>query len=212
MLKERSRSSTSSRNFLSCPPLSSARTPTLAVFCSTGRRKEPSSGGEWMVIYVTVAEIWTYLVPFCCLNCPLRIVLPYIVLNGYETWSLALMGDFFPSSLLPHLEACSRFLEHRAEFPQFLNQRQSVGFLGRVISSLQGLYLYTNTKTHTHTQTLNIHALSGIRTHDPGFRASEDSALLRPLGYRDRQWENIVWKYLRTGCWGEYLHRRGMKW
>jgi hypothetical protein len=26
------------------------------------------------------------------------------------------------------------FLEHRAEFPQFLNQGQSVGFLGRVIS------------------------------------------------------------------------------
>jgi hypothetical protein len=32
-----------------------------------------------------------------------------------------------------------------------------------------------------------IHALSGIRTHDPGFRASEDNACgLRPLGYRDR--------------------------
>jgi hypothetical protein len=35
-------------------------------------------------------------------------------------------------------------LEHRAEFPQFLNQEQSVGLLGRVISSSQGLYLYTN--------------------------------------------------------------------
>jgi hypothetical protein len=33
----------------------------------------------------------------------------------------------------------------------------------------------------------NIHALSEIRTHDPGFRASEDSTCLRPLGYRDRQ-------------------------
>jgi hypothetical protein len=38
----------------------------------------------------------------------------------------------------------------------------------------------------SHTQTLNIHALSGIRTHDPGFRASEGSAYLRWLGYRDR--------------------------
>jgi hypothetical protein len=28
--------------------------------------------------------------------------------------------------------------------------------------------------------------MSGIRTHDPGFRESEDSAYLRPLGYRDR--------------------------
>jgi hypothetical protein len=49
------------------------------------------------------------------------------------------------------------------------------------------LYLYINAEKRTHTQILNIHALSGIRTHDPGFRASEDSACLRPLGYRDRQ-------------------------
>jgi hypothetical protein len=73
----------------------------------------------------------------------------------------------------------------------FLYLRQLVGLLGRVISLLQGLYLYTNTekraRAHTHTQTLHIHALSGIRTHDPGFRASEDSACLRPLGYRDRR-------------------------
>jgi hypothetical protein len=32
----------------------------------------------------------------------------------------------------------------------------------------------------------NIHVLCAIRTHDPGFRASEDSTCLRPLGYRDR--------------------------
>jgi hypothetical protein len=33
----------------------------------------------------------------------------------------------------------------------------------------------------------NIHALCGIRTHDPGFRVSEDSTCLRLLGYRDGQ-------------------------
>jgi hypothetical protein len=66
----------------------------------------------------------------------------------------------------------------------FLDLRRSIGLLGRVISSSQGLYLYTNTEKHT--LILNIHALSGIRTHDHGFRASEDSACLRPLGYRDR--------------------------
>jgi hypothetical protein len=48
------------------------------------------------------------------------------------------------------------------------------------------LPVHKHRKTHTQTQTLNIHALSGIRTHDPGCRASEDSACLRPLGYRDR--------------------------
>jgi hypothetical protein len=58
---------------------------------------------------------------------------------------------------------------------QLLDLGQSVGLLGRVISLSQGLYLYTITeKPHT-TQTLNIHGQSGIRTHGPGVRASEDS-------------------------------------
>jgi hypothetical protein len=33
--------------------------------------------------------------------------------------------------------------------------------------------------------TANIHTLSGIRTHDPSIRASEDSSYLRPRGYCD---------------------------
>jgi hypothetical protein len=37
-----------------------------------------------------------------------------------------------------------------------------------------------------HIHTLNIHDLCGNRTHDLCFRASEDSACPRPLGYRDR--------------------------
>jgi hypothetical protein len=69
----------------------------------------------------------------------------------------------------------------------FLDLRHSVGLLLRVISLSQGLYLYNkHRKTHTYTQTVNIRTLSGIRTHDPGFRASEDSTRLRLLGYRDR--------------------------
>jgi hypothetical protein len=67
---------------------------------------------------------------------------------------------------------------------QLLDLEQSVGLLGRVISSSQGLYLYKNTEKGT--QTLNIHALSGIRTHGPGVRASEDNSCLRPPSYRDR--------------------------
>jgi hypothetical protein len=41
----------------------------------------------------------------------------------------------------------------------FLDLRQSVGLLGRVISSSQGLYLYANTEkcTHTHTHTNTKH-------------------------------------------------------
>jgi hypothetical protein len=80
----------------------------------------------------------------------------------------------------PILGSLIPLLEHRNEFPQFLDQGQSVGLLGRVISSSQGLYLYTNTEKRTHIhKPLNIHALSGIGSHGPGFRASEDSARLK---------------------------------
>jgi hypothetical protein len=57
-----------------------------------------------------------------------------------------------------------------------------------VIGPSQGRYLNTNTEKHTP----NIHALSGIRTYDHGFRESEDSACLRPLGYRDRRHINTI--------------------
>jgi hypothetical protein len=59
---------------------------------------------------------------------------------------------------------------------------QTVGLLGRVISSSQGL-IQDNTNTDKHRHTPNIHALCGIRTHDPSLRASEDSSCLRPLDY-----------------------------
>jgi hypothetical protein len=60
---------------------------------------------------------------------------------------------YIPSSLFPHTWELAPALEHRAELPQFLNLGQSVGLLGRVISSSQGLYLYTNTEKRTHTNT-----------------------------------------------------------
>jgi hypothetical protein len=34
--------------------------------------------------------------------------------------------------------------------------------------------------------TLNVHVVSGTRTHDPSVRTSDDSSCLRLLGYRDR--------------------------
>jgi hypothetical protein len=46
----------------------------------------------------------------------------------------------------------------------------------------------------------DIHTLSGIRTRDPTFRASEDTSYIRPHGHCDEQeWdfpsENIVYVY-----------------
>jgi hypothetical protein len=43
---------------------------------------------------------------------------------------------------------------------------------------------------HIHTQ--NIHALCEIRTHDPGFRASEEITCPRPSGHRDRPQNTLL--------------------
>jgi hypothetical protein len=51
-----------------------------------------------------------------------------------------------------------------------------VGLLGRVISPSQGRYLYTGQLKHKISAYRDIHALSGIRTHNPSVRASEDRA------------------------------------
>jgi hypothetical protein len=89
---------------------------------------------------------------------------------------------------------CSH-LEHRASVKrfvslQFLNLKHSVGLLGRVISPSQGLYL---------TQT-DIHASSGIGTHDPSVRSSDDSSWPRPRG-------NCDWPVLRHNP--EFVFSRG---
>jgi hypothetical protein len=61
---------------------------------------------------------------------------------------------------------------------------QSVWILGRGISMSQGLYLHTEQHKHRiNTHNTDIHALSGIRTHDPNVRASEDSSCFRPRGH-----------------------------
>jgi hypothetical protein len=63
---------------------------------------------------------------------------------------------------------------------EIMNHRHMVGLLGRVISSSQGLYLYRTTQ-HKKTRT-NIHAISGIQTHDPVYERSRPTPqTARPL-------------------------------
>jgi hypothetical protein len=75
---------------------------------------------------------------------------------------------------------------------------QSVGLLGREISLSQDLYLHTEQHEHRiNVHNTDIHALSGIRTHDPRVQASEDSSYLRPRGHCDRQFiSNIIKKFV----------------
>jgi hypothetical protein len=74
--------------------------------------------------------------------------------------------------------------------------RHIVGLLGRVISPSQGLYLHRTTR-HRKTRT-NIHALSGIRAHDPSnqtvkTRASDRTATV--TGYFLHT--NYIMRYVR---------------
>jgi hypothetical protein len=66
---------------------------------------------------------------------------------------------FFPVALQPFRTVAA---SHIGGFLNYI--RQMVGLLGRMISPSQGLYLHRTTQ-HRKMRT-NIHALSGIRTHD----------------------------------------------
>jgi hypothetical protein len=118
---------------------------------------------------------------------------------------------FFPLALQPNLGLGLPPWNSPCHFG-FLDLRQSVGLRGRVISLSQGRYLHTNT--------INIHALSGIGTHDPGFRVSEDSAFPRTLGYRDRhrftfsyaKWLSASSGHLMLLSWIIFAHSKERDW
>jgi hypothetical protein len=80
---------------------------------------------------------------------------------------------------------CSPLLGPGLSFILEIFFTQTVGILGRVISLCQGRYLHTGQHKYRINANTNIHALSGIRTHDPRVRASEDSSCLRPRGQCD---------------------------
>jgi hypothetical protein len=84
----------------------------------------------------------------------------------------------------------------------FLIIRQSVGLLGRGISTSQGRYL------HKHRINADIHVWSAIRTHDLSVRTSEDSSCLRPRGpcdyppaNRTNVFRDFSSQYLQKNSW-----------
>jgi hypothetical protein len=68
-----------------------------------------------------------------------KICLSVVLITAILVQVACIYFSFF--LVAPTLGSLLPLLEHRAEFPQFLDQGQSVGLLGRVISSSQGLYL-----------------------------------------------------------------------
>jgi hypothetical protein len=82
---------------------------------------------------------------------------------------------FFFYSSCSHLEPrlSAKCLFHFS----FLIYTPSVGHFGRGISPSQGHYLHTEQHKHRINHT-DIHASSGIRTHNISFRSGEDSSLV----------------------------------
>jgi hypothetical protein len=62
------------------------------------------------------------------------------------------------------------------------------------VSPSQGLYLYTG--QHYTEHNTDIHGLSGIRTHDPGARASEDSSYYDATPKSRIRWRSLLRKDL----------------
>jgi hypothetical protein len=118
-------------------------------------------------------------------SCPIHhfseLHFPYLAPYDSLIFEYLHLPPFFFSTALPAHSGPRPLTQFRNHFSQTL------GLLGRVISPSQGLYLNTGQhKQNKRIHTPNIHALSGIRTHDPSDRASEDSSYLRPRGYCDR--------------------------
>jgi hypothetical protein len=117
---------------------------------------------------------------------------------GYRlSWGYSLFFSTLQANADIYLSIClsiysSYIFEHRAFVKpfvslQFLNLRQSVVLLKRGIIPTQGRYLHKHRTKQT-----NIRTLSGIGTHDPSVRASEDISCLRPRGHCVRPNAHIV--------------------
>jgi hypothetical protein len=103
-------------------------------------------------------------------------------------WGIGILSLSLSLSLVP----VAPTLEHWASMKrlvsfQFLNLKRDGRIPWTGDQSIERP-LPTKEDTITEQTQTDIHDLSGIRTHDPGFRASEDSTCLRPTGHCDRHW------------------------
>jgi hypothetical protein len=106
---------------------------------------------------------------------------PRIVLSPVNHLREFIFSSFIHSFI--HRWLCTPLLGPGFFFSFVIFFTQSVGLLGRVISPSQGRYLHKRQHTHRINAHTDIHDLSGIRTHDPSVRASEESSCLRPRGH-----------------------------
>jgi hypothetical protein len=94
---------------------------------------------------------------------------------------------------------------------------QTARRLGRGISPSHGRYLHTGQHKHRIKAHSNIHALSGIRTHDSSVQARENSSCLRWRGHCDRHqldtYRTMNWIYGKMNCgakWYKWGNNQGL--
>jgi hypothetical protein len=137
-----------------------------------------SSGEEWQMYSTGSAAL-----PLCVTNLSILILSCHKrgISRGRRRGSFgrSLLLHFFPMAVQP-------LLGPGLFFSSVIIFTQTIGLLGWVISPSRGRYLYTGQQKHRINTYTDIHALSCIRTHDPSFRASENSSCLRQRGHRDR--------------------------
>jgi hypothetical protein len=93
-----------------------------------------------------------------------------VIHRSLFSWRCQICENYFFSVALQSLKDLGR-LTYRRFLKLF---KHMVGLLGRVISPSKGLYLH-RTRKHRKTRK-NIHALSGIRTHDPNNQPAKTHA------------------------------------
>jgi hypothetical protein len=161
--------------------MEAARTSeTLVNFYQTTRRNNPEdshlvtrtcSMGTWCQCYMYVCMyvcmyVYIYIYIYESRVCNRRVYesLCRFLLCKSILYHMAIFTWYFFNLL--RIRPCGLFQFRITS--EIMNHRHTIGLLGRVISSSQGLYLHRATQ-HRKTRT-NIHALSGIRTRDQGPR------------------------------------------
>jgi hypothetical protein len=113
-------------------------------------------------------------------------------------WHFVRISFFYLDELGPL--ACS----HSELIWDYRSYRQSMGLFGWVISPLQGRYLHRASQTEESRS--DIHASSGIRTHDPSVWEGEEVSCPKSWGHCNRHFVGIK-------IWDSYLYlRRVSEW
>jgi hypothetical protein len=141
----------------------------------------PKKTGNWRQNQMTVREIWGTTAE------TMKMIALRNVMQRGSVGKRLVSSPYFHSFVFFHQWLYSPLLGPGLFFSFVISFTQTTGLLGGVISPPQGRYLNTGQHKHRINADTDINASSGIGTHDPSVRASEDSSCRRPRGHCDRR-------------------------